>query len=45
MSSRIRLARNLADFPFISRANRPTAPRSSGMLRDRIMQIAGPRAS
>ena len=39
MSSRIRLARNLADFPFISRANANDRAEIERVLRDRIMGI------
>ena len=39
ISSRIRLARNLADFPFISRANTADRSEIERILRDRIMQL------
>ena len=39
MSSRIRLARNLADFPFISRANAGDRAEIERVLHERIMAI------
>ncbi len=39
MSSRIRLARNLADYPFISRANAGDRTEIERILRDRILSI------
>ncbi|MGD9721610.1 MAG: protein arginine kinase [Pirellulales bacterium] len=39
ISSRIRLARNLAEFPFISRASEGDRAQIEAMLRDRILQI------
>jgi protein arginine kinase len=39
ISSRIRLARNLADFPFISRANASDRAEIERTLRDRILKI------
>lgn len=39
MSSRIRLARNLADYPFISRANAGDRGEIERILRDRILAI------
>ncbi len=39
ISSRIRLARNLAEFPFISRANPADRAQIESMLRDRVMEI------
>ena len=41
ISSRIRLARNLADFPFISRATPRTAPRIERVLHERTLAVAG----
>src|SRR5262249_9734310 len=45
MSSRIRLARNLADYPFISRANAADRAEIERVLRERILSIEelGPR--
>ena len=39
ISSRIRLARNLADFPFISRANAADRAEIERTLRDRILKV------
>jgi len=39
ISSRIRLARNLADYPFISRATRQDRTQIEHMLRERILRI------
>ena len=39
ISSRVRLARNLADFPFISRASQSDRTEIEGILRDRALQI------
>ncbi|MFW5692958.1 MAG: ATP--guanido phosphotransferase, partial [Thermoguttaceae bacterium] len=39
ISSRIRLARNLADFPFISRANEQDRVRIEEMLRERVLSM------
>jgi len=39
MSSRIRLARNLADFPFISRANAGDRAEIERILRERVMKV------
>ena len=39
ISSRIRLARNLADYPFISRATRPDRTQIEHVLRERILSI------
>jgi protein arginine kinase len=39
MSSRIRLARNLADFPFISRANAGDRAEIERTLRERVMKV------
>ena len=39
ISSRIRLARNLAEFPFISRASQSDRTEIENILRDRILQI------
>lgn len=39
ISSRIRLARNLAEFPFISRATQSDKTDIEGLLRDRVLQI------
>ncbi len=39
ISSRIRLARNLAEFPFISRATQSDRGEIEALLRDRILQI------
>ena len=41
MSSRIRLARNLAEFPFISRATDQDRGEIERQLRERILQIQG----
>jgi protein arginine kinase len=41
MSSRIRLARNLADFPFISRATTQDRTRIERILHERTLAIAG----
>ena len=39
ISSRVRLARNLAEFPFISRASEADRAEIEEILRDRILQI------
>jgi protein arginine kinase len=39
ISSRVRLARNLAEFPFIARASQEDRTEIEGILRDRVMQI------
>ncbi|MEE9603083.1 MAG: ATP--guanido phosphotransferase, partial [Thermoguttaceae bacterium] len=39
ISSRIRLARNLAEFPFISRASEQDRRQIESVLRSRIMEI------
>src|SRR5208283_359327 len=39
ISSRIRLARNLADFPFISRASESDRAEIEATLRERVLQI------
>jgi protein arginine kinase len=39
ISSRVRLARNLAEFPFISRASQPDRTEIEDILRDRVLQI------
>ena len=39
MSTRIRLARNLAEFPFISRASDQDRADIERILRDRVLQI------
>ena len=39
ISSRIRLARNLAEFPFISRASEQDRTDIERILRDRVLQI------
>jgi protein arginine kinase len=39
ISSRIRLARNLAEFPFISRASQADRTEIESLLRDRVLQI------
>ncbi len=41
ISSRIRLARNLADFPFISRASQQDRTDIENALRDAVLQIPG----
>src|SRR3954464_15139003 len=39
ISSRIRLARNLAEFPFISRASQADRTEIETILRDRVLQM------
>ncbi len=39
ISSRMRLARNLAEFPFISRASQADRTEIEGILRDRVMEM------
>ncbi|HTU25383.1 MAG TPA: ATP--guanido phosphotransferase, partial [Pirellulales bacterium] len=39
ISSRIRLARNLADFPFISRANTADRTEIERLLRERVTRV------
>src|SRR5438105_1065856 len=39
MSTRIRLARNLAEFPFITRASEPDRAEIERLLRERVLRV------